>query len=222
MMLRLSEICLNPDYRPAPGSPALRNFNFSDAALPITMVKFYGESVNNDNILHWETATEINNVGFEIERSVNGINFSSIGFVTSKATDGTSIQNLKYSFIDKKSLKGKSYYRLKQIDKDGRFVFSSIVTLTIAELNQLLVATIYPNPVADQLNIAIASPSNQAVSITVNDVYGRIVSQKVIKVLQGNNNYSLDVKSLPSGNYFMNVTTINASPGELVQKFLKR
>jgi hypothetical protein len=190
--------------------------------LPITLVKLYGETIKNDNILYWETATEFNNAGFELERSINGNNFSSIGSIPSKALDGNSNQNLKYNFVDKKALEGKSYYRVKQVDKDKKMSLSSIVALSKTSSKQLSVAAIFPNPVYDKLNIAIVSPSSQVVTIRMNDVNGKTISQKVVSLTTGSNNLNFDVKSLSSGQYFLNVTTVDGTQKQIVQKFTKQ
>ena len=211
-----------PDYRPAAASPALSNFNFDDPSLPISLVTFYGETKKNEHTLYWKTATEINNAGFELQRSIDGVNFSKIAVVSSRGANGNSTQSLDYSYTDKTAFYGKSYYRLKQIDKDGRSTLSSIVLLTKATTNLLTVNAVYPNPVRDQLNVSIVSAARQVVTIKVNDVYGRMVSQQVFNVSEGSNNYQMNVKTLSSGNYFIHVITTNSTSEQITQKFIKQ
>ncbi len=94
--------------------------------LPVTFISFNGVLQNNAAILNWTTANEINNKGYEVQRSNEGLSFTDIGFVTPYVK--SSIQN-NYSYTDNKVLSGTNYYRLKQIDNDGKFNYSSIVKL---------------------------------------------------------------------------------------------
>ncbi|MEJ7680261.1 MAG: T9SS type A sorting domain-containing protein [Segetibacter sp.] len=212
---------LNPDYRPAAGSLALSNYSFTDQALPVTLVKFSGQTVNNQHVLSWETATEINNRGFELERSLNGRNFSSIGFIPSKALNGNSTLALQYSFTDVKVPDGKLYYRLNQLDKDGKSTLSSILVLSKLT-SSLSVASIYPNPVRDQLSLAVVSPSMQRVTVRISDAFGKIIYQRVLGVSAGSNVYNMNIKSLSSGNYFVNFITDKGNQSPVVKSFLKQ
>lgn len=212
---------LNPDYRPAAGSLALRNFDFSDQALPITLVKVNGHTVNNQHIISWETATEANNSGFDLQRSEDGINFTSIGFIPSKASNGNSNSTLQYSFTDAKAFAGKSYYRLKQTDKDGRITLSSILVLSLSKSTLLTSASIYPNPAKNVLNLNIVSPSAQKITVRMNDAFGRTLNERTLGVSAGSNVYNLNVQSLSSGNYFLNIITVDGSQSPIVKKFLK-
>lgn len=213
---------LNPDYRPATGSLALTNYNFTDEALPVTLVKFNGQTVNNVHVLSWETATEINNTGFHLQRSADGTNFSSIGFISSKALNGNSTVKLQYSFSDAKAPDGKLYYRLNQVDKDGKSTLSSILVLSKITTKILNVASIYPNPVRDQLNLSIVSPSSQKVTVRINDVFGRIIDQRVLSVSAGSTNFNLNIKSFSAGNYFVNIISEKGNQKPIVKKFLKQ
>lgn len=212
---------LNPDYRPAVNSIALRNVDFTDQVLPITLVKVNGQTVNNQHVISWETATETNNSGFDLQRSEDGINFTSIGFIPSKASNGNSHSTLQYSFTDDKAFAGKSYYRLKQTDKDGRITLSSILALSLSKSTLLTVASIYPNPAKNVLNLNIVSPSAQKITVRMNDAFGRTLNERTLGVSAGSNVYNLNVQSLSSGNYFLNIITVDGSQSPIVKKFLK-
>ena len=97
------------------------------APLPVTLLNFSGEHRDNKNLLKWSTATELNNQGFEVQYSTDGNNFDAISFVNSKSKDGNSASVINYEFIDGRTLYGNAYYRLKQVDKDGRPNFSNII-----------------------------------------------------------------------------------------------
>jgi hypothetical protein len=121
-------------------------------ALAVKLIAFQA-SLNGSNVLlSWSTATEINNKGFEIFRSVDGTNFTSIGFV---AGGGNSDLLLNYQFTDKPGLNGNVFYRLKQVDVDGKFAWSNIVSVNLK--SQVLI-TFMPNPAHDFINIS--SPVN--------------------------------------------------------------
>ncbi|MEJ7828114.1 MAG: T9SS type A sorting domain-containing protein [Segetibacter sp.] len=97
-----------------------------------------------------------------------------------------------------------------------------MVALSKTSSKQLSVAAIFPNPVYDKLNIAIVSPSSQVVTIKMNDVNGKTISQKVVSLTSGSNNLNFDVKSLSSGHYFLNVTSVDGTQKQIVQKFTKQ
>ena len=98
----------------------------SYTVLPVTFISFNGVLQNNSAILTWSTANELNNKGYEVQRSNDGINFTDIGFV---AGQGNSSQQNNYSYTDYKIVSGSNYYRLKQMDVEGRFNYSSTIRL---------------------------------------------------------------------------------------------
>ena len=102
--------------------------------LPITLTSFTGVREGTRNILIWSTANETNNKGFELQRSANGEKFSSIASINSKAENGNSSSVLNYTYNDDKPLAGTNYYRLRQLDKDGKESFSNIVVLKSASI----------------------------------------------------------------------------------------
>ena len=158
-----------------------------------------------NNQLSWATASETNNSGFELQRSADGSNFSKLSFVATKSEGGNSNRNLKYDFTDKAPFATSSYYRLKQIDKDGKFTYSSIVMVKGTKPNTLSVAAIYPNPVVNNLKVVIASPVTKNVALIVTDLAGKIVMQQNAQLSSGDNNLQLDVKSISKGSYSIKV-----------------
>ena len=187
-------------------TPDIGADEFTGITLPVTLVNFVGTKQLSGNELSWTTATEINNQGFELLRSADGINFSKLQFIASKANNGNSSSNLTYSFIDKLSLTTSNYYRLKQIDKDGKTTFSSIVLLKGNKVNKLVLTTLYPNPATDKLNVLIASPKADNVTILVTDISGKILLKQVVQIVNGESNIQLNINSLTKGNYVIKVT----------------
>ncbi|RYY96899.1 MAG: hypothetical protein EOO11_12300, partial [Chitinophagaceae bacterium] len=127
----------------------------SDAPLPVSLMTFTGKRVGTVNELKWVTASESNNRGFSVERSTDGRTFTSVGFVTSRATGGNSSSVQNYSFIDANASGRKWYYRLKQEDLDGRTKLSTVVVLSADKNGTLTVDGVYPNPAKGALSIRL-------------------------------------------------------------------
>jgi parallel beta-helix repeat protein len=201
----------NPD-------PGVAEFGSS---LPVQLVKFSGSRRGGLNLLEWTTANETNNSGFEVERSLDGTNFSSIGFVASKAVNGTGNANLTYSLNDSRITASASYYyRLKQVDKDGRFRYYNVV-LVKGTAVQLELVKVYPNPVTSQLNIAVSSPAAGTITLLLSDATGRVVLQKSAAVSIGTTVVELGVSRLAQGVYFLKaICADGCTSGE--QKIIKQ
>jgi hypothetical protein len=114
--------------------------------LPVKFVTFTAQQLKNKVVLHWQTATEQNNRGFEIQRKLEGQNYKTIGFVASGNANGNSNQTSAYSYNDMSDpgKPGQVFYRLKQIDLDGNSSFSEVrfINYNMEETTVL----IYPNP----------------------------------------------------------------------------
>jgi hypothetical protein len=156
------------------------NFN-----LPIELSEFSGKLAPEGVRLDWETASEINNDHFEIERSSNGADFEKIGTVDGH---GTTTVLHKYSLLDQKPLSGLSYYRLKQVDFDGESTYSKVISISNfpdQDQNELL---IYPIPVRDKLFLSMKA-----------DV--RIVNMLGNVIFTGNYVDEINVEALVPGVY---------------------
>jgi hypothetical protein len=195
-------------------------FGKAGANLPVTLVSFKGERVNKANILSWTTANEVNNAGFELERSADGTTFSKIATVGSKATNGNSAAALTYQFDDVTPLTSGSYYRLKQLDKDGKFTYSKTVLIKAAKVSAVQIATVYPNPAASSLGVIVTAPQTEKVTLLVTDLSGKTLIRDSKTLVEGDNRYTLDVTRLAAGSYILTVTTENA--GASTVKFVKQ
>ncbi|HEY0040214.1 MAG TPA: hypothetical protein VGB71_06090, partial [Flavisolibacter sp.] len=118
--------------------------------LPITLFQFRGEDVNGMHKLFWATSTELNSSHFEIERSGDGTQFLYLSRLDAK---GTNSNRTEYVAMDSVPLKGKNFYRLKMIDKDGSFKYSPVILLAKADM--MISMTIYPVPVKQMLQVRI-------------------------------------------------------------------
>lgn len=208
-------------YNFNPGDEGTFSISAGGSALPITLSSFKGERQGSKNILTWTTLSEQNNKGFELQRSADGTHFSLLSFVDSKAANGNSTSSLVYSFDDSDPSIGNSYYRLKQIDKDGRSTLSNVVMIKSDKVSALTITNTYPNPATDIINLAIAAPSNNEISLMITDIAGRVVLHQSISLVSGDNNLSVNVSKLTSGNYL--IKAIYSTGGESrVARFVKK
>ena len=130
--------------------------------LPIELLYFTAIPINNTVNLDWATASESNNAKYEIERSLDGVNFEFLKSIYAFG-DGNSLTKQSYNTIDEKPFKGISYYRLKQIDKSGEFKYAAIVSV---EFKNETVINLFPNPAINKLNIkASESYTNATIKI---------------------------------------------------------
>lgn len=175
--------------------------------LPVTISSFNAAIRNNAVAVNWTTETESNNKGFEVQKSIDGRNFSTIGFVTTKALNGISNNSLSYSFEDTKVLDGRSFYRLKQIDKDGKFALSNVQAVEFAFTGALTIKAI-ENPVRNNIGLNIKTSERRTIQINVTNALGTLVFTKQYIITAGENNLQLPAIQLPKGSLFVTVKDV--------------
>jgi hypothetical protein len=180
----------------------------SPVPLPVKLTSFTANAVNNSYIkLDWTTAIEIDNKGFEVERSIDGQNFTLIGWVDGY---GNSTELKTYTFDDKTVDQNTMYYyRLKQIDFDGDIEYSNIVSVAIKGERQFILTDLYPNPATQKATIAIATDVAQKVKVNIYDLLGQLVINSDWSVGVGTNSLDLDLSSMASGTYSVALTSAN-------------
>lgn len=171
---------------------------FVEAALPVILVSFKASKENTTVHLDWSTAQETNNDHFDIERSLNGINWNSIGIINSS---GESRMKKDYSFIDKNPVSNINYYRLKMIDQDQTFAYSKISRITFENTQ----VKVYPNPVAEMLKIDTGDWSNVS-NIQLLDMSGTAVYNSGDFPL-----HQIDIRNLSSGNHILRIQKADGS-----------
>lgn len=183
--------CSNSDSEP---------FTVTCATLPVELVEFEASIVDNGTLLSWVTSSEYNSSHFELEQSIDGENYNPVSSINSKSQFGYSNQILNYSFLDQKKYRGFSvvYYRLKQVDLNGKYTYYNAVAV---RTNGKL--TVYPNPTSD--NITIGSLVS-ILKVEVLDLQGRSVIE-IPKDLVAVRNAKVDLNDLVSGQYLLRVTT---------------
>ena len=166
------------------------------SALPIDLISFSGKNIGTRNVLEWRTATEINNTGFDIERSTGANAFEKIGFVVG-ALNSSKI--VSYAFTDENPLKVGNYYRLKQIDLDGTFTYSNIIEIQNPKTN---VFAVTPNPSSD--NIYVNGIENNS-AYFISNIQGKVLQTGLVKYLE-----PINVSTLQQGMYFLHTATQTA------------
>ena len=181
----------------------------SDFFVPVELTSFNVETKNDKIVLHWETATELNNYGFEIERSYDNQKFEKIGFVSGFGTT-TKSKGYTYSVSDFKT--GNQYYRLKQLDYDGTFKYYNAVEIDGPAPTKFNLSQNYPNPFNPSTLISWQSPVDGQQSLKVYDILGNIVATLVDEFKNaGEQEYVFDTSKydLPSGVYFYELNAGN-------------
>lgn len=170
--------------------------------LPVEWTTFKAYPDREHIRLEWLIATELDNAGFEVQRSADGIGWQPIGFVAGR---GTSQVPHLYKFTDPYPLPDFNYYRLKQLDLDGQFEYSDIVSAKVGE--ERAVVRIYPNPASTELNFALQGVEKGPVSLRMYDLNGRRVKAGDYDLEAGSFRLPLDIRDLPSGIYLTEVIT---------------
>ncbi len=139
--------------------------------LPVTLTSFDGEMIDGEANLWWETASEINNDFFEIQRSADGETYEVIGIVKGSGTTTTA---QSYSFVDRNPFFGSNYYRLRQVDFDGDSKIESEIVVLQLESDGMFEVKAFPNPTTqDNINIQIMTTEEAPVSVRLVDLHGR-------------------------------------------------
>jgi hypothetical protein len=194
-----------------------------DAPLPVSMLSFTGKRANNINELKWITASESNNRGFGIERSADGVSFTQVAFVNSRATAGNSTVDIQYTFNDPSTgaggqTAGKWYYRLKQTDLDGRYKYSQVVLIKADKSGLLTIDGIFPNPVKGAAQVRVqAGTQGGTVVLQLSDMTGRIVKTQNVRAEAGSSTtVTMNLEGLAAGQYHMKAVQADGSVSETV------
>lgn len=181
------------------GTPVHRRTVTMDVIIPVELTSFSALTNANDVILNWQTATEINNQGFEIQRSSDG-EFEKIGFVPGH---GTTTETQSYIFIDENVLPGEYSYRLKQMDYDGTTEYSNIVEIDVTQPIEYSLSQNYPNPFNPSTTISYSISKDGLVTLKVYDILGKEVLTLINEVQSaGTKNITFDASELSSGVYY--------------------
>jgi hypothetical protein len=190
--------------------------------LPVNLLNFSGYKNGNRNTLQWTTASETNDLGFEVLRSTDGVSYSSIGFVNSTAPGGTSASAISYTFDDNNPVGKKQYYQLRQKDIDGRSRLSNIITINGDKPTSLGIGGLYPNPARSTVNVMIDAPQRDDITVLITDMSGKTVKQKQANVDIGSNTIPVEIGSLSSGSYLVKLVCRSSDCQTATAKFNKQ
>lgn len=172
-------------------------------SLPVELLSFKAKVENKQIQLRWNTASENDNAGFEIERSTNGRKYESLSFVEG---NGNTTENQEYFYDDKDLVRGQLYYyRLKQIDYDGRFEYSKVITARLKAKNAQM-SDFYPNPSKDgQTRLNYSTTKAGPLLIEIFDIGGQQLMTLHRTVSSGENTLNFDFAAIGRGLFFIKI-----------------
>ncbi len=169
--------------------------------VPVELISFEAEKSGAASLLTWETATELNNDRFEVERKGENGTWAKIGEVKGA---GNSNEILKYAWLDESPLLGMNYYRLRQVDFDGQFTYTEERTVMFGEGLGVLV---YPNPARGEVYVSVTGARTDNLDVAITDVFGKEVQNvATVKESGAYERLKLDMSGLRSGYYFIRIT----------------
>ncbi len=168
--------------------------------LPVELTSFAASCEEDVVTLSWSTASEQNSSHFDVEKSTDGENWRVIGTVLAA---GNSTQDINYSFIDDEKSNGQNYYRLNQVDIDGKNEYFGPIQTNCVEKIQF---TTFPNPSDASFQVILTSKELVGMcSLVIADATGKVIEQRAVDVKEGINLFVINQEFTP-GIYFLNVT----------------
>jgi len=199
----------DPDDYPTghgPQGDAIRIYNYVRLVRGVSQtvpVEFYGFNASQHDgnvILSWSTASESNNLGFDVERSYDKKTFTKIAFIKGQ---GTISITSGYEFVDENVKTGYLYYRIKQIDFDGQANYSTVLEVVISSPKKYSLSQNYPNPFNPSTTISFSLPAANHVSLKIYDLRGKQVAELVDgRLNSGTHLVEWQAKNLPSGIFY--------------------
>lgn len=203
-------LTLIPDMEDGPRTHAsinyIDNIRFT-GIVPVELTSFTGAFAGNNVELNWATASELNNMGFEIQRSVNNSDFITIAFIEG---NGTTTEQKQYSYTDSKIESRINYsYRLKQLDFNGNYEYSQVINLGFTLPLQFTLEQNYPNPFNPSTSIAYSVPVKSDVTLEVYNLIGQKINTLVQGVVEeGKHTAHLNASTMSSGVYIFKLTAV--------------
>ncbi|HEY4288874.1 MAG TPA: T9SS type A sorting domain-containing protein [Puia sp.] len=169
--------------------------------LPVTFRDLTAVKENGSVLLTWEVSYEVNTQYYIVERSTDGFNFSAIGSTSFKA--GPALGNT-YQYTDDNlpATGGSLYYRIRELDTDGQFIYSKIVSVRLSSLSGRL--SVYPNPAQSSVTVSFSCTNSGSVSLRLFDMKGSQLWQQQYTASAGQNNVPVDcIRNIPPGTYIL-------------------
>jgi hypothetical protein len=210
----------NPFYSDIPSDAGLHNANgpndlsnnslsylaVANVTLPVKFTGFSATKKDDDGILNWAVVNEAPTTGsYEVERSLDGINFTTIATVATKGNGDYTSNTYNYSDDNLSSLNAATiFYRIEQVDEDGSAAYTDIKTVS---LSSGVVVKTYPNPVKDNVSVSVGLPEASNVSIDITDASGKQLQLVQLAGAKGTNLSNISLAGYASGSYLIKVTS---------------
>jgi hypothetical protein len=214
MLVKIGACCVGGSCSASGASERQYSLNFYDAVgygdgmivLPVDFINLFAQQARDKNYIFWQVAAEAGLKEYLVEKSANGTDgFETAGRVTATNTNQ---QINQYQFIDNNSTSS-SFYRIKAIDNDGRYKYSSIIRVSGGRVDEKL--SLFNNG-GGNVSFALVTADAGDLVIRVTDQNGRLVQHNIVQCLSGMNKYSLDnFSSNPRGIYFLHITAPNGT-----------
>jgi hypothetical protein len=186
--------------------------NSGAATLPMTLASYSAKRQGVANMIEWITASEKNTAGYQVERSYDGSRFESLAKIPSLSKNGSSTENLSYSFEDATAdLSATAYYRIREIAFNGEVSLSPVMKVAGAATAGNDAIRIAPNPSNGPLNLNFWQDQAGDVAVSLVSTTGQEVYRESWNAERGNNSRTLAANNLPAGTYFVKVRTATGS-----------
>jgi subtilisin-like proprotein convertase family protein len=188
----------------------LKICTYEVSALPVNWLSFTAtKSSGNTVLLKWFVSNEINNKYYEVEKSIDGILFSYTGRIEARNASGLQ----QYLLNDLKPYPGGNYYRLKQVDKDGKYSYSKIVKIDFQVPGSDFI--IYPNPAISKSTVRVSNEAKQLI-IALSDASGKLIYKRNAGFVNAGEEFEIPVKGLGKGLYILTLTTEKGASNEKI------
>ena len=177
--------------------------------LPVRLLSFTAAENGAANTINWKTATEINVRNFVVEKSIDGKNWTIVGEIVPNTS--------KNYRLDDNTPFSTTYYRLKNVDNDGREDVSNTVVVN-RKTGKFAITSVFPNPTTSDVNLKFETTENANVTINVQDIFGRVILTQKVEANQGFNLVIVNTAEIPAGAYFL---TVNDGSSILTKKIIK-
>lgn len=187
----------------------------SGGPLPVKLTSFNGNYADGVATLNWQTSQELNSDRFELFRSFDGNDFTLAATV---AGAGNSFTPKNYSYQDRINGAQGNYvfYKLKQIDKDGKFTFSNVIKLSLSDSKSSF--QVFPNPVVNNFTASFSAPKTSTATLLIRNTNGQTVYKKSVDVIKGNNSVQVGASQLSTGMYYINIVNDEINYNAKLQK----
>ncbi|MBK7762169.1 MAG: T9SS type A sorting domain-containing protein [Bacteroidetes bacterium] len=194
-------------------------FNMIATPLPVNLASFTGEKASTCDNLQWTTSDEQNCDYFNLQHGIDGIHFTNIAKVNTKAENGNSSSTLNYEFNYSSPKAGHNYYRLEQVDIDGKAsILGNIIDLERDETGNSI--SVYPNPASDIIHAEVYCKGNYQIHLSIIDVKGKVIRETKVAGQQGLNSLQMNLDQIEAGNYILKVSDKHGM--NISRKFLKK